>query len=97
MPNESPVLSREVVEVSPNPGRAPGSAASVATGLASDDPAELLTAEAAARMCGTSLRTWRRFQAEGMVPKPVILGRRIKRYLRTELLAWMEAGCPSDE
>lgn len=98
MPNESTVLSREVVEVSSNSGRPPGSGARlVATGFAPDDPALLLTAAAAAQLCGVSLRTWRRFEAEGMVPRPVLLGGRIRRYRRTELLAWMEAGCPSVE
>jgi predicted DNA-binding transcriptional regulator AlpA len=64
---------------------------------ASDNPAVLITAEAAAQLCEVSLRTWRRLEAEGMVPQPVRLAGRIKRYRRTELLAWMEAGCPSGE
>jgi len=64
---------------------------------ASDESTALVTAEAAAQLCGISLRTWRRLEREGMVPKPVQLGGRIKRYRRAELLAWMEAGCPSGE
>ena len=55
----------------------------------------LLKAETAAKLCGVSLRTWRRLEAEGNVPKPVLLGGRIKRYCRIEMLAWAESGCPS--
>lgn len=53
----------------------------------------LMKAETAAELCECSLRTWRRLDAEGNVPKPVLLGGRIKRYLRTEMIAWVEAGC----
>lgn len=57
----------------------------------------LVKAETAAELCECSLRTWRRLEAEGNVPKPVLVGGRIKRYLRTEMLAWAEARCPSSE
>lgn len=57
----------------------------------------LVRAETAAELCGVSLRTWRRLEAEGNVPKPVLLGGRIKRYCRIEMLAWAESGCPSRE
>ena len=57
----------------------------------------LVKAETAAELCGVSLRTWRRLEAEGNVPKPVLLGGRIKRYCRIEMLAWAESGCPSRE
>ena len=55
----------------------------------------LIKAAAAAKLCGVSLRTWSRLKAEGNVPNPVLVGERIERYLRTELLAWATAGCPS--
>lgn len=62
-----------------------------------DQTSLLVKAETAAKLCGVSLRTWRRLEAEGNVPKPVLLGGRIKRYCRIEMLAWAESGCPSRE
>ena len=55
----------------------------------------LIKAESAAKLCEVSLRTWRRLEAEGNVPIPVHVGGRIKRYSRSEVLAWVESGCPS--
>ena len=60
-----------------------------------EDPI-LISAEAAA-LCGVSLRTWRRLEAEGNVPNPVLVGGRIRRYRRAEVRAWVESGCPSRE
>lgn len=54
----------------------------------------LITAATAAQLCAVSLRTWRRFEAEGTVPSPVSVGGRLKRYRRAEVVAWAEAGCP---
>ena len=55
----------------------------------------LIRAETAAKLCDVSLRTWRRLEAEGNVPKPIRVGGRIQRYSRSEVLAWAESGCPS--
>jgi len=57
----------------------------------------LLTARAAAALCGVSLRTWWRWDASGAVPAPVIVGRNSKRWRRGELEAWAAVGCPLRE
>ena len=59
-----------------------------------DDAALLLTAAAAARWCGVSLRTWRRLVETGVVPRPILLGRKMKRWRRVDFERWIEAGCP---
>ena len=53
----------------------------------------LLTAAEAGRLCGIGVRTWWRLHTMGCVPMPVKLGRAV-RWKRSELLAWIEAGCP---
>ena len=53
----------------------------------------LLTDREAAALCGLGRSTWRRLQAAGKVPPPVKLGRSC-RYRKSELLAWIDAGCP---
>jgi len=53
----------------------------------------LVGAKRAAAMCGKSLRTWRTWDALGLIPRPV----RIKRstlWRLDELKAWAAAGCP---
>jgi hypothetical protein len=53
----------------------------------------LVGARTAAAMCGKSLRTWRTWDALGLIPRPV----RIKRstlWRFDELRAWAAAGCP---
>lgn len=57
--------------------------------------AELLTAEEAAGLCGVSLRTWRRLHAERAIPGPISLGGRLKRWRRSEMMAWISLDCPS--
>jgi len=53
----------------------------------------LLTARAAALMCGKSLRTWRTWDAAGRIPQPVRIGRSTL-WRADELRAWVAAGCP---
>ena len=53
----------------------------------------LVNAKTAAAMCAKSLRTWRMWDALGLIPRPV----RIKRstlWRLDELKAWAAAGCP---
>jgi predicted DNA-binding transcriptional regulator AlpA len=53
----------------------------------------LVRAEGAARICAMSLRSWRSWDAAGLVPSPI----RIKRstfWRKAELEAWVAAGCP---
>jgi predicted DNA-binding transcriptional regulator AlpA len=57
-------------------------------------PTLLLSARAAASLCGLGLSTWWRFLSSGKIPDPVRIGRAV-RWRREELYGWMEAGCPS--
>jgi prophage regulatory protein len=54
---------------------------------------ELLSADEAATMCGLGRRTWWRYVTAGKAPGPVRLGG-VVRWRRTELAAWIAAGCP---
>jgi predicted DNA-binding transcriptional regulator AlpA len=53
----------------------------------------LLRAAEAARLCGTSVRTWRNWDIAGKIPQPVRVGRKIF-WRPEELKAWIAAGCP---
>jgi predicted DNA-binding transcriptional regulator AlpA len=57
---------------------------------------ELLTSSQAAQLCGIGESTFFRLHAAKKVPAPVKLGG-ATRWARTELLAWIAAGCPSRE
>jgi hypothetical protein len=53
----------------------------------------LVNAKTAAAMCGKCLRTWRSWDALGLIPRPI----RIKRstlWRFDELKTWVKAGCP---
>src|SRR5229473_272082 len=53
----------------------------------------LVNAKTAAALCAKSLRTWRTWDALGLIPRPV----RIKRstlWRLDELKLWAAAGCP---
>ncbi len=54
---------------------------------------ELLTVEQAAAMAGVGKRSWWRFSSSGRAPAPVRIGR-CRRWVRSELVAWIEARCP---
>ncbi|MHB1035916.1 MAG: helix-turn-helix transcriptional regulator [Pirellulales bacterium] len=55
-------------------------------------PILLRPAEAAA-LCGKSLRTWRSWDAAGLIPRPVRIGRSTL-WRSEEMRAWVAAGCP---
>lgn len=59
---------------------------------AADEPL-LLTAREAAARCGKSLRTWRSWDAAGLIPRPVRIARSTL-WRMDELKAWVRAGCP---
>jgi predicted DNA-binding transcriptional regulator AlpA len=61
---------------------------------AAPEPALLLPAAQAARLCGVSPATWHRMVAAGRAPAPVRLSPGCVRWRRAELLGWTEAGCP---
>jgi excisionase family DNA binding protein len=54
---------------------------------------ELLTAAEAAEVAGLGKRTWWRYVGSGRAPQPVRFGAAV-RWRRSELAAWIEAGCP---
>jgi predicted DNA-binding transcriptional regulator AlpA len=53
----------------------------------------LNNAREAARLCGRSLRTWRTWDALGLIPRPVRIGRNTL-WRADELREWIAAGCP---
>ena len=53
----------------------------------------LLTAREAASLCGKALRTWRTWDAAGLIPQPIRIGRSTL-WRADELRAWVAAGCP---
>ena len=57
------------------------------------DTALLVRAPQAAAMCGQSLRTWRAWDAAGLVPRPLRIARSVL-WRADELQAWIAAGCP---
>lgn len=56
----------------------------------------LVTARQAAEICGKSLRTWRTWDAAGLIPRPVRIGRSTLWNL-DELRKWVDARCPRRE
>lgn len=53
----------------------------------------LLTAREAAALCSRNLRTWRSWDAAGVIPRPVHIGRSTMWRI-DELREWVAAGCP---
>ena len=53
----------------------------------------LLTARQAASLCSRSLRTWRSWDAAGLIPRPVRVNRTVL-WRSQELTDWIAAGCP---
>lgn len=54
----------------------------------------LVAAKDAAKLCGICRNTWLSLNTQGLVPRPVRLGRRVL-WGRDELHNWVNAGCPS--
>ena len=59
-------------------------------------PPLLLSTKDAAAVCGTSIRTWRGWDAGGKIPQPIRIGRATFWRLK-DLQEWTEAGCPDRE
>jgi len=53
----------------------------------------LYTAAQAAKLVGRCERTWRTWDAAGLVPRPVRIGKAVF-WRPEELSQWIEAGCP---
>lgn len=56
----------------------------------------LVPAKQAAKMCGKSLRTWRSWDAGGLIPRPVRIAHSTM-WRVDELREWVTAGCPRRE
>lgn len=54
----------------------------------------LLSSNHAAELIGCSSQTLRNWNLYGIVPVPLVLGNRLY-WKRTEILEWIEAGCPN--
>lgn len=61
-----------------------------------DTPALLVSARTAASLCSKSLRTWRTWDSQGLIPRPVRIGRSTL-WRADELREWIAAGCPGRE
>jgi len=59
--------------------------------------AELIDVRATAGLLGCSGRHVWGLSRSGRMPKPLRLGSRAVRWRRSELLAWIQAGCPARE
>jgi predicted DNA-binding transcriptional regulator AlpA len=58
---------------------------------------ELLTTAEAAKLCGIGERTLWAWSRSGLAPAPIKIGYGLRpavRYGRSEIMAWIAAGCP---
>lgn len=55
----------------------------------------LLDLRGAAKLSGVSRSTWVRWDMRELVPRSIRIGPRVVRWRTDELLAWIEAGCPT--
>ena len=55
---------------------------------------ELLKTAEAARLANVGTRTWWRWTRSGIAPAPLKIGATTVRFKRTEVIAWISAGCP---
>lgn len=71
--------------------------AKLTVSVPSDAPQpEGLAGPSAAAFCGVSDSQWHDLNSRGLVPAPVLIGDgRCRRWLRSELLAWLRAGAPA--
>jgi predicted DNA-binding transcriptional regulator AlpA len=56
----------------------------------------LVSAKEAAKLCGKSLRTWRSWDAAGLIPRPVRI-RSSTLWRAEELRSWVSFRCPCRE
>ncbi len=53
---------------------------------------ELVSADEVAELCDVSVQTIRRWVAAGYFPQGIRMGRRVLRWNRETILAWIQAG-----
>ena len=70
-----------------------GSQSSAAEQVEAVEQPLVLTAAEAAALFAKSLRTWRSWDAAGLIPRPIRIGR-TTLWRPEELRAWVAAGCP---
>jgi len=61
-----------------------------------NEPVFLMRAEDAAKLCGVSTVTWRRWDSAGRIPQGLKIGG-ARLWRRGELLDWIQAGSPPRE
>jgi predicted DNA-binding transcriptional regulator AlpA len=57
----------------------------------------LLTTQQTAELCGVGERTFWAWSRSGLAPAPIKIGHGLRpavRYRRSEIMAWITAGCP---
>lgn len=57
-------------------------------------PPMMLSSVDLARELRTSTKTIARMDSAGRLPKPVMIGGRLKRWPRQSIVEWIAAGCP---
>ena len=57
----------------------------------------LLDISAVAELCQVSQRTVLRWVRQGYIPQPLRVGRRLLRFRRDDISAWLARGCPSTD
>lgn len=62
--------------------------------MANKDQCLTLSVQQAAKLLGVHPENLKKLIAKGRVPAPLDLGPQTKRWLRSELVAWLEAGAP---
>jgi hypothetical protein len=54
----------------------------------------MITATAAAKLCGVTIKRWRTWNTLGKIPSPIKVGKSLF-WKRDELACWIDEGCPS--
>lgn len=81
-----------------NVPRAGGVQSTAKPPVATDGPLPFtMTGAEIGRDLRVSLKTIRRMDAEGKLPRPVMVGARSLRWVRQTIVEWLAAGCPDRE
>ena len=62
-----------------------------------DSPEKLLNAVEVGRMIGLSKTTVMRMRVDGRLPTEIILSRETIRWRYSDILKWIEMGCPNEK
>ena len=61
-----------------------------------DELPELLTVADVAKLLQSSPRTVHRYKSKRSICKPIFLGNRTPRWRKSDILDWIDDGCPPD-